>query len=50
MTRDEMIDLLRSLSIIEGVSFTCDKTQREAIQDQLIWATDKLLELIKEKR
>lgn len=50
MNKEEMIDLLRSLSIIDGVAMTCDTKQGKAIVDQLEWAVDFLLRKLKEEK
>ena len=52
-TPQEVIDLIRALSIIEGVSRTCDTSQENAIAEQLDWfvelLTKRLDETLKER-
>jgi len=51
-TPQEVIDLIRALSIIEGVSRTCNASQEDAIAEQLDWfivlLTQKLDETLKQ--
>lgn len=49
MSKEDLIDLLKSLSRIEGVAMGMkDKEASNAITDELSWATDKIVELLKE--
>ena len=49
MTRDDIIDLLRSLSIIEGASRVAQKEVSQVIDDELEWIVSLLLKELKEK-
>ncbi len=49
LSREEMIDLLRSLSIIDGAAMaTSDQSAGRVITDELEWCTELLLNKLKE--
>jgi len=50
MKKEDMVDLLRSLSIIEGAICTCESSVQERVNDELEWCVEMLLNKIKESK
>jgi len=50
VSNSDLIDLLRSLSIIEGAVCTADRAVQETVNDELGWCVDKILEVLKEQK
>ena len=49
MTRSQMIDLLKSLSIIEGAVTNCDNKVEQTVLDQLSWAVELLTKKLRDQ-
>jgi len=49
MTREQMVDLLRSLSRIEGAAMATSGRIEEVVRDEIEWAVELLSKQLKEK-
>jgi hypothetical protein len=49
MDKNDLVDLLRSLSIIEGAVCTADRSVQERVGDELEWCVNKIIKELKQE-
>jgi len=47
MTREDIIDILKAISKVEGIARTLEPKTEDAITAELEWISDKLTEILK---